>query len=89
MAHSLARLNLPLRTPLMCSAILHLHITHLTIILSLSSKKPSDAGGGGSSQGHLMRAGGVCDVNSLTGLIPPVRPNDQTLADLEDSQGPS
>lgn len=35
-----------------------------------------------------MRAGGVCDVNSLTGLIPPVRPNDQTLADLEDSQAP-
>lgn len=36
-----------------------------------------------------MRAGGVCDVNSLTGLIPPVRPNDQALADLEDSQAPS
>lgn len=36
-----------------------------------------------------MRAGGVCDVNSLTGLIPPVRPNDQTLVDLEDSQAPS
>lgn len=36
-----------------------------------------------------MRAGGVCDVNSLTGLIPPVRPNDQTLADLEDSRAPS
>ena len=72
----------------MCSTALHLHITRLTIILSLSSKKPSDAGGG-SSQGHLMRAGGVCDVNSLTGLIPPVRPNDQTLADLEDSQAPS
>lgn len=33
-----------------------------------------------------MRAGGVCDVNSLTGLIPPACPNDQTLADLEDSQ---
>lgn len=36
-----------------------------------------------------MRAGGVCDVNSFTGLIPPARPNDQTLADLEDSRGPS
>lgn len=33
-----------------------------------------------------MRAGGVCDVNSLTGLIPPACPNDQTLANLEDSQ---
>lgn len=69
--------------------MLHLHITHLTIIPSLSSEKPSDASGGSGSQGHLMRAGGVCDVNSLTGLIPPVRPNDQTLADLEASQAPS
>lgn len=50
-----------------------------------SHLKPS-AAGGGSSQGHLMRAWGVCAVNSLSGLIPPVRPNDQTLADLEDSR---
>lgn len=36
-----------------------------------------------------MSARGICDVNSLTGLIPPVSPNDQTLADIEDSQSPS
>lgn len=61
--------------------------SHILLSYLASHLKPSGAGSG-SSQGHLMRAGGVCDVNSLTGLIPPVRPNDQTLADLEDSQAP-
>lgn len=36
----------------------------------------------------VIWAGGVCDVNSLTGLILPIRPNDQTLVDLEDCQAP-
>ncbi len=38
MAHSLACWKFTSSNPLMCSAILHLHITRLTIILSLSSK---------------------------------------------------